>query len=460
MRSWRVLGVLILIGAEALLYGYSYPFFSLALEKRELANWLIGLNASLAGAGILFLGPFLPRLIRRLGINVLVALLFVGAVVSFGAILLFDDVVVWFAGRFAMGTCFAGLWTTTEIWLNSAVDDRHRGRIIGGSGTLYAICQFVGPVVLGFTGVVGSFPLIVAMIPLALGAVLAFAMRADTSSSTEQDERVTGGFRTAIALAGPVVIAAFLAGIGETAMQSLLPLYGLARGLDDAGAAGLVAVFALGEALLVLVLGWMSDRFGRTMTLRLAALVATGTMIALPFAAGNLALVYPILFLAGGGISGLYALGVILIGHDFRGQRLAVVSTGFGMAYSAGSILGATPVGYLIDLFGPEALPVTIAVGFAGLAVFLFVRKPDATASEADGTPGITTPDEISDDPATEQQSAAFYVELTDRADFEMRNNRKWEEGHLEEWFRRRAADIARHCAEQDELRGLSVPAE
>ena len=49
MRSWRVAGVLILIGAEALLYGFSYPFFSLALEKRELANWLIGLNASLAG---------------------------------------------------------------------------------------------------------------------------------------------------------------------------------------------------------------------------------------------------------------------------------------------------------------------------------------------------------------------------------------------------------------------------
>ena len=64
------------------------------------------------------------------------------------------------------------------------------------------------------------------------------------------------------------------------------------------------------------------------------------------------------LFLAGGTISGIYTLGVILIGQDFRGQRLALVSTGFAMAYSAGSIVGSTPIGFAIDLFGPNALPV------------------------------------------------------------------------------------------------------
>ncbi len=73
MKTWRVVGVLILIGAEALLYGYSYPFFSLALEKMGLANWLIGLNASIAGAGILIVGPLLPRLIATIGLRKLVA---------------------------------------------------------------------------------------------------------------------------------------------------------------------------------------------------------------------------------------------------------------------------------------------------------------------------------------------------------------------------------------------------
>jgi hypothetical protein len=90
-----------------------------------------------------FSGPFLPRAIDRLGINVLVAVLFAGALAAFAAILTVDHLFVWFAARFAMGTCFAALWTTTEIWLNGIVDDRHRGRIVAGSGTLYAVCQFV-----------------------------------------------------------------------------------------------------------------------------------------------------------------------------------------------------------------------------------------------------------------------------------------------------------------------------
>ena len=72
--------------------------------------------------------------------------------------------------RFTMGICFSALWTTTEIWLNEVVDDEHRGRIVGGSGTLYAICQFVGPLVLSVAGVTGYLPLLIPMLPLAAGA--------------------------------------------------------------------------------------------------------------------------------------------------------------------------------------------------------------------------------------------------------------------------------------------------
>ncbi|HVY20511.1 MAG TPA: MFS transporter [Bauldia sp.] len=372
MKSWRVAGVLVLIGAEALLYGYSYPFFSLALEKRELATWLIGLNASLAGAGILIVGPVLPWLIDRLGLRQLVTALFAISLLSFAAILAADHVVVWFVARFVMGACFAALWTTTEIWLNGVVDDRRRGRIIGASGTLYAACQFVGPLVLGGVGVTGSLPLIVAMVPLGVGVVVALSIRS-AKGEVEEEENLgdTKSLRLALTVAGALVAAAFLGGIGETAMQALLPLYGLAHGVSDAGAAQLVAVFSLGEAVLVAVLGWMADRYGRRFTLLTCSIVASVTCALLPFAVATQWTLWPLLFLAGGAISGIYTLGVILMGQDFRGQTLAYVSTGFAMAYAAGSIVGSTPVGYLIDLFGPEALPVSIAAGFLGLTAYL-----------------------------------------------------------------------------------------
>ena len=481
MKLWRVGGVLFLIGAEALLYGYSYPFFSLALAKHDLPHWLIGLNASLAGVGILVVGPFLPKAIDFLGLNRLVALLFALAAASFLAILTVNDVVMWFAARFVMGACFSALWTTTEIWLNGAVDDRHRGRIIGGSSTLYALCQFAAPVVLGATGVTGSLPLIVAIVPLAAGAVVALLMRTRVDEvSEEHDTPHLGGLRAALSLGGVVIVVAFLSGIGETAMQALLPLYGLAHGLDDAGAARLVAVFALGEAALVLVLGWMADRYGRGLTLKLAASVATITMLLMPFAVGHSLFLVPLLFAAGGAIAGIYALGVILIGQDFRGRQLAAVSTGFGMAYSAGSVLGATPVGYLIDLFGPEALPISIAVGFAGLTVFLAwpVRRASRwTESSAsvelsglpeikfdlsflfepppagllDATAGLREPPVSMDLPGLPDIAfdLSFLTESTTAPAAAAPPEPQWQERSLEDWFRQRASEVAQRAHER-----------
>jgi MFS family permease len=483
MKTWRVAGVLILIGAEALLYGYSYPFFSLALEKMGLANWLIGLNASIAGAGILIVGPILPRLIATIGLRKLVAGLFAGSLLSFAAILLADHVAVWFAARFVMGACFAALWTTTEIWLNGVVDDRHRGRIIGASGTLYATCQFIGPLVLGGVGVTGSLPLIVAMVPLAAGVAVALSIKPMVGDAEDEEAFDTHSLRLSLTLAGSLVAAAFLGGIGETAMQSLLPLYGLAQGLNAAQAAGLVAVFSLGEAVLVAVLGWMADRHGRRFTLLTTAIVAALSSALIPLAVGNVFLLDPVLFLAGGAISGIYTLGVVLIGQDFRGAKLAVVSTGFAMAYSAGSIVGSTPVGYLIDLLGPEALPLSIAAGFVGLTLFLFFFRPGSEASgapdpeadtlfgiietevEAEGAETAVTadPDALPKwltrprdgaepvAPSEIDEVKPVDVEEAKVGDLEMRNDRKWQEGHLEEWFRKRAAELARGRAQREQ---------
>lgn len=466
MKFWRVGGVLFLIGAEALLYGYSYPFFSLALAKHDLPNWLVGLNASLAGVGILIVGPFLPKAIDVLGLNRLVALLFALAAVSFLAILTVNDVAMWFAARFVMGACFSALWTTTEIWLNGAVDERHRGRIVGGSSSLYALCQFAAPMVLGATGVSGSLPLIVAMIPLVAGAVVAMLLPIGRDPTNERHDALhRGGIRAALSLGGIVIVVAFLSGIGETAMQALLPLYGLAHGLNDASAARLVAVFGLGEAAMVMVLGWMADRLGRTLTLKLAASVATGTMFLMPFAMGHSLLLVPLLFAAGGTIAGMYALGVILIGQDFRGQRLAAVSTGFGMAYSAGSVLGATPVGYLIDLFGPEALPISIALGFLGLTIFL-LRPAKRTAAETMNEDYVVLPG--FDDLPDIKFDLSFLNELpeiefdlsfladndaptlrTEAGQFNVRYDRERQERNLEEGFRQRAAEVARRAAQR-----------
>jgi MFS family permease len=362
-----------------------------------------------------------------------------------------------------MGACFAAMWTATEIWLNGVVDDRHRGRIIGASGTLYATCQFFGPLILGGVGVTGSLPLMVAMVPLAVGIAVALSIRS-AAGEVEEEENLgdTKSLKLALTLAGSLVAAAFLAGIGETAMQALLPLYGLMHGLDDASAAYLVAVFSLGEAVLVAGLGWMADRYGRRFTLLACAGTATLAAAAIPLAVASPVTLWPVLFIGGGTIAGIYTLGVVLIGTDFRGSRLAVVSTGFAMAYAAGSIVGSTPVGYLIDLFGAEALPISIAVGFLGLTLFLLRRPAVKQAPTRQKVPEIEfdlsfltvardatlvhTPNNSLFD-----EREFVHVEQAEVADLHVRNHDQWQERHLEKWFRERAADIARRAAEREQ---------
>jgi predicted MFS family arabinose efflux permease len=252
--------------------------------------------------------------------------------------------------------------------------------------------------VLGATGATGILPVVAAMVPLAVG--LALALSVPTAMGEVEEDEPDGtlsGLVAALPIAGALIAAAFVTGIGETAMQSLLPLYGLSHGFDVAGASTLVAVFSLGEAVLVAALGWMADRHGRRATLIATSGIAAATSLLIPFAAVSWVLLWPVLFLAGGTVAGLYTLGVVLIGQDFRGQRLAIVSTGFAMAYSAGSVIGATPVAALMAIAGDEALPIGIGALFLVLFGALSLRRP-RRAADPDQDQDQDQDDEITPD--------------------------------------------------------------
>ncbi len=172
---------------------------------------------------------------------------------------------------------------------------------------------------------------------------------------------------------------------------------------------------------------------------------------------------WPVLFIAGGAISGIYTLGVILMGQDFRGQTLAYVSTGFAMAYAAGSIVGSTPVGYLIDLFGPEALPISIAVGFLGLTAFLLWplhktgdegrRVTPPSSSDIDNLPEIKFDLSFLFEPAPaalqgidEPPPVAMEMEpapMAELPEIEFEVPYVSPERTLEDWFRERANEVA-----------------
>jgi hypothetical protein len=211
----------------------------------------------------------------------------------------------------------------------------------------------------------------------------------------------------------------------------------------------------------------MADRYGRHLTMRICVVVAAVTSALLPFSVGSAILLWPVLFFAGGTVAGIYTLGIVLIGQDFRSQKLAVISTGFAMSYSAGCIVGSAPIGYLIDVFGPEALPVSIAIGFFALTIYLFTSgyerdRPEVVADVraipqlAYFEDGLIDEEVAAPVHLSEAQLASKWAPVYGSGNVEPRpvavlpppepkpvDDRYRHEHNLEAWFRHRAIEIA-----------------
>jgi MFS family permease len=369
--DWQaVVGVLSLIAAEAFVYGFSFPYFSLALRHVGLSAGTIGLNASLGGIGIVFVGPFIPRLLDRFGLRPLTIIQFTVSAVCFAVLILVRSTAVWFAVRFVTGAVLASVWTTTEVWLNAAAANHQRGRILGLSGTLYAVCQFVGPLVLSRVGVSGQAPVLAAAAPLAIGALIATGLQRAPKSNTGASGPPRRAPALAVRSARYLMLAALTAGVMEASMQSLLPLFGATRGLSYPSAARLVSAFSVGEALSAVILGLLADRFGARRVLILTLLLGTSSSLLLLVPSIHSLALPGLLIIAGGTIPSVYMFGIVLIGTHFRGPELIYVTTRFTITYSIGAAIGPASLGVMMGAFGSSALPVAIA-GIAVATIFV-----------------------------------------------------------------------------------------
>ncbi|MBB3656485.1 MFS family permease [Rhizobium sp. BK650] len=344
---------------EAIIYGFSFPYYSLLLEQRGLSSTLIGMNAMLGSLGVLAVGPLVPGLIVRLGYAKFSIVAMLTAGVSFAAIAVVNDTWALFVYRTVLGTALAGLWISTEAWLNHVVDNRYRGLMNGIFQMGYSFGFFLGPCLIYVTDISTLWgPAAAASIALVTMAALS-AFRDKGSSDFEEEDSVN--WQVAWQARGLLLIAA-LVGIAETALYTLLPVFGIGIGLTHQVAVAILVTYTFGEVILTMPLGWLADRLDRRKLLAGCALVASVSVFAvsavnpIPVAGWTGA------FIAGGTVVGLYNLALVVVGETYKGKNLPLVSTAFSMAYSLGCAAGAAVGGAAMDLFGPQGLIVSIGL--------------------------------------------------------------------------------------------------
>ncbi len=240
---------------------------------------------------------------------------------------------------------------------------------MGIYGMVFSTGTASGPLLLELTGTNGWRPFVIGAAFLSL-TLLPLGLLPNPAPP-RADRRASGRLAGTLAAGPLVMLAAFVAGLVESADLSLLPLYGLRAGLDERSALWLIGVFLAGNVALQLPIGLLADRCGRRFMLGACALASCIGPLLLRHGLHEPALLWPLLFVWGGTLYAFYSQGVALLGERFDPAHLAAANTSFVMCYSIGGVLGPNAGGLAMDVWPPWGLPVLLSAAAASMLVGL-----------------------------------------------------------------------------------------
>lgn len=289
--------------------GYTVPLISLELAQQQIDTVYVGLLAALPPAGMMISSFLSPALCRRFEMGLLLSVSLVALAAATIASCLSFDMLHLLLPRLVTGLASGVIIVIGESWITGGAAGKNRATLTGIYASAFTGCQ----------------------------------------------------------LAGPLLISA-----GE-AWQSwtLLPLYGMDKGLNEVTAVLLVTVVLTGDAVFQAPLGWIADRFGIRRVHLTCAMVFCFALLALPFLlASYIQLIVGCLIL-GAAAGALYTLSLVRAGKTFSGQKLIMINALLGFFWSAGSVAGPVVSGLLISVSGYDGLLITL---FVSGALFLLIQ--------------------------------------------------------------------------------------
>ncbi|MFC7053007.1 MFS transporter [Hansschlegelia quercus] len=351
----------------------SVPLLALAMEARGASGSMIGANTALAGLAVMIVAPLLPRLAAIFGVtSLLLGALALGAATSV-AFYFVEPLWAWFPLRFLFGGAFATLFVVSEFWINAAAPPKSRGLVMGLYGTALSVGFSAGPAIVAWTGLTSFTPYAICAALFALAAFPVFA--AGGSAPRIERPEAGRGVLFFIRLAPAATLAGFTFGAIETGGFTFLPIYGVRIGLTPGEATLLGSAVAIGNVLWQMPIGLLSDRMDRRLLLLLIGVLGLAGALAIPYVSQWPIPFYVMLALWGGAVSGLYTVGLALIGSRFSGVDLATANAAFVVMYSLGMLVGPPVLGAGFDVWNPHGAPLAMAAILLAYIVLIARRR-------------------------------------------------------------------------------------
>jgi MFS family permease len=372
---WRaLLPVYVACLAFGVQVGAALPLVPLALERRGVDNFTIGLVSAAWGIGMISTAHRIPAVAARIGVIPLICLSLVMTAAISVAFAYTEDTILWFGLSLLSGVSGGIPWVVSEIWINIVVDEGRRGRAVAIYSTLVAAGLAVGPVILQVVGVYGPRPFLATA---ALTLLIAVPLLPNWRTAPVVEEAAGGSFLRIARLAPVAMLAAFACGLGEQAAFSFLPVYAVTAGVPPETGAMWLSAFVIGNLGLQWPIGWAADHWDRHKVLAACALFSAAMTILLSMIDLRSEGIFALLLLWGGISFGIYTVGLALLGQRFTGGETALANAAFTIFYTIGGLIGRPIAGAAMDIMGHAGFGPSIAIFYlaAGAGALLALRR-------------------------------------------------------------------------------------
>ncbi|SON55977.1 putative MFS family transporter protein [Hartmannibacter diazotrophicus] len=372
------------ITAVGIALSLGIPLLSFDMNDQGISGGGIGLSTAVGAVASIVATPLAAPLARICGAARALAGAILLLAIGFPLFYLFKSELAWLVLRFAFYGALTTVFILSEFWINALAPERHRGLIMGIYASVLSAGFAIGPMILAAVGIEGFLPfaagsglMLLALVPVLLAV----------KASPVLDGQSKAGMLRFVFLVPTATFAALAFGAVESSLFALFPVFGLRAGLDVTLTSGLLSAIAIGNLLMQIPIGLISDRVDRRLMLAVIGLASAVLIALVPMAVGwGLVLLYGIVVVFGGLSGGLYTVGLTHLGARHSGGDLALANAAFIFMYGVGMLGGPALSGFALDAFDPYGMPLTLAVILAIYGVFAFLRLRHADKAAVPGS--------------------------------------------------------------------------
>lgn len=362
LSRYRIIaGATLMISLVGLSITLVFPYLSLKLAAAGYSKLYIGTATAISGVANILVAPMIPRLAQIFGVRSTISCAILVAILCLLLFGLFPHPVVDFTLRFLIGAAIGTLFIMGEFWINAAAPEQNRGLVLGIYGSFLAIGFATGPVILDQVGTdhptalyIGAGIFALASLPIAI--------------MTEGAPTLEGGSGANVwtfMIGAPIAtLAGLLFGMVEPSAFNLLPVYGIGNGLSLDVSTTLISAMAFGN-MLTIPIGFVADRVDRRVMLLACGIFGALGASLLPMLTDHPSFLFAGILIWSGAASGLYTIGLTLLGARYRGADLAHANATFIILYNIGLLAGPPLVGVAMDRFPPHGFFFSLAALFA-----------------------------------------------------------------------------------------------